>query len=128
MARAAATAAVLAYAALMGGTAGRAVAPLALWHVPTAWGYTLSEGCYWRARPWTAYLGPHIPTARPDRAGRRAEWRCLHDRGLKSTVIFHVHVLSRWPDPATIARWETEDASRDPPPADWAIPDPALPH
>lgn len=113
---------------LVGAPVARIEAPMALWHMPTAWGYALSPGCQWSPKPWTRALGPDTPPAKPDRAGRRAEWQCWKDRGAKSLVIFHLQVLPRWPSPASFARWENEDReTQDPPLADWAVPDPALP-
>lgn len=96
------------------------VAPMALVHLPTEWGYTFDGTCHWRPRPWVYALGPSPPVARPDEAGRMAEWKCLRGRGLKSLVIFGAHLETHWPSPATLAKWEAEEDENDYPPSpDW---------
>lgn len=92
--------------------------PLAMVKMPTGWVYDLSPACYWTPKPWTGGQAPAVPKLTP--ADRRAEWRCLKGRGLKSMVIFSAHIEDRWPSQAMLTRWESEDAQNDNPPRpDW---------
>ncbi len=94
--------------------------PVELGHLPTTWVYELAPACSWRPQRWTYALGePVVP--RIDSAGRRAEWNCLHAKGLKSLIIIGVQTEPKWPSPAAFAEWEIEDASRAPPHPDWML-------